>query len=161
MKTVIVYYSLEGSTDSAARLIAEKTGADLIRLIPAKELPSGNFQKYFWGGKSAVFNEKPKLKNEAIDLSQYEKIVIGTPVWAGTFAPPILTFLTDYPFKDKKVFLFACHSGGGGEKCFAKLKTRLIGNSVTGTTDFIEAIKDKDENNAAKIAAFCDAILKG
>src|ERR1035437_4071434 len=107
MKSAVVYFSLEGSTDSAAHLIAEKTGADLIRLIPEKELSTGNFKKYFWGGKSAVFNEKPKLANGPIDLTEYEKIIIGTPVWAGTFTPPLRTFLTAYPIKNKKVFLFA------------------------------------------------------
>ena len=66
MKAVIIYFSLEGSTDSAARLIAGKTGADLIRLIPEKQLPTGNFQKYFWGGKSAVFSKSPNLRMDRL-----------------------------------------------------------------------------------------------
>jgi len=160
MKAVIIYFSLEGSTDSAARLIAEKTGADLIRLIPEKQLPAGNFQKYFWGGKSAVFNEKPKLANGPIDLTVYDTVIIGTPVWAGTLTPPVLTFLTDNPFKDKKIFLFACHSGGGAQKCFAKLTARLDGNSVLGTAEFIETARDKEGKNAREMSAFCDAILQ-
>ena len=160
MKAVIIYFSLEGNTDAAARLIAEKTGADLIRLIPEKQLPAGNFQKYFWGGKSAVFNEKPKLTNGPIDLTGYDTVIIGTPVWAGTFTPPVLTFLTDNPCKDKKVFLFASHSGGGAEKCFTKLKARIDGSSVLGTADFIETARDMEGKNAAKMSAFCDAILK-
>ena len=160
MKTVIVYFSLEGNTNSAARMIAEKTGADLIRLIPAKELPTGNFQKYFWGGKSAVFNEKPKLANVGIDLSWYDTVVIGTPIWAGTCAPPILTFLADYPFKDKKVFLFACNSGGSSEKCFTKLKAILGGNRILSTASFIEAARDTEGKNPGEMSVFCDSILK-
>lgn len=160
MKSVIVYFSLEGSTDSAAHKIAEKTGADLIRLIPEKELPTGNFKKYFWGGKSAVFNEKPKLANGPIDLSEYDKIIIGTPVWAGTFTPPIRTFLSDCPIKNKKLFLFACHSSGGAKKCFEKLITLLSGNSVLAMADFIEAKYDKEGQNVTKMSEFCDAILK-
>lgn len=160
MKTIVIYYSLEGSTDLAARSIADLTDADLIRLIPEKALPAGNFQKYFWGGKSAVFSEKPKLTNEKIDLSKYDTVVIGTPVWAGTFAPPILTFLTEQPFFGKNVYLFASHSGGGAAKCFAKLTGRLGANTVKGTVELLEPIKDKSGNFQIQIGAFCEKIMR-
>ncbi|MBE5911960.1 hypothetical protein [Pseudobutyrivibrio sp.] len=45
MKTLIVYYSHEGNTDFVAKKIAEKTGADTLRLVPAKKYPEKAFGK--------------------------------------------------------------------------------------------------------------------
>ena len=46
MKTLIVYYSLEGNTDYAANRIKEKTGADLLRLIPKKAYADKGIKKF-------------------------------------------------------------------------------------------------------------------
>ena len=52
MKTLVVYFSLEGNTDYVAEMIKEKTGADLLRLVPKKAYHDKGFAKFFWGGKS-------------------------------------------------------------------------------------------------------------
>lgn len=160
MASIIVYYSLEGSTDLAARSIAGRTGADLVRLVPEKEVPKKGFGKYFLGGKSALFSERPRLTNRRIDFTKYDTVIIGSPVWAGTVTPPILSFLAIQPFSGKKVFLFASHSGGGAEKCFAKIEGKLTGNTLIGTAEFLEPVKNEAEIKSEKISAFCDAILK-
>ena len=63
MKTAVVYYSLTATEDYAAKRIAEKLDADLIRLEPEKAYPDSGFRKFFWGGKSAVMGETPALTN--------------------------------------------------------------------------------------------------
>ncbi|MBU3113909.1 flavodoxin family protein [Clostridium lacusfryxellense] len=160
MKAVMIYYSLEGNTDFIATKIAEMTGADSVRLIPKKEFSKGNFKKFIWGGKSAVFNEKPKLINEKINLDLYDTIIIGTPIWAGTFSPPIMTFLNDYTFKDKNIFLFACHAGGGAQKCFDKIKKMVTGNTVINSVDFLDPLKKAKEDTTEKIQSFCSSVMK-
>ena len=57
MKTLIVYYSLEGNTQYAAERIAGRIGADVLRLVPKKAYHDKGFAKFFWGGKSAVMGE--------------------------------------------------------------------------------------------------------
>ena len=138
MKTAVIYYSLEGNTDFIAKKIAAKTKGDLIKLVPEKAYPTGKVSKFFWGGKSVVFGEKPKLKNAPIDIEGYDRIFIGTPIWAGKFAPPIKTFLDTYKISGKDVVLFACHGGGGADKCFAKMKDILKGNNIVGAYDFFD-----------------------
>ena len=61
MKTIIVYYSLEGNTEYAAGKIASGLCADILRIEPVKTYPSSGFSKFFWGGKSAVMAETPRL----------------------------------------------------------------------------------------------------
>jgi flavodoxin len=146
MKAVIIYYSLEGNTDYVANLMAQNLNADTIKLQPSKEIPKEGFKKFLWGGKSVVFGEKPELLNGNIDIDKYDTIILGTPIWAGSYTPPINTFLHDNRFSEKEIYLFACHLGGGAEKCFAKLKERLKGNTVKGTMDVSNpASKDKKE----------------
>ena len=48
MKSAVVYFSLEGNTHPVAKMIAERAGADLIRLEPEKEYQSSGLGKYFY-----------------------------------------------------------------------------------------------------------------
>lgn len=154
MSTLVVYFSFEGNTKFIAEKIAETIGAGLIELKTSKKYPREGFGKYFWGGKSVIFGEKPKLTNEPIDLSCYETLIIGTPVWAGSFAPPIKSFITQYKIQGKRIALFASHAGGGAKKCFAKLKEALPGNKFIGETDYVEPKKNPESaENAARWAA--------
>ena len=95
MKTLIVYYSLTGNVDFAARTLSERIGADTLRLEAQKAYPDKGFKKFFRGGKSAVTGEKPALVPYSFDAAAYNRIVFGSPVWAGTFAPPLRTFIEE------------------------------------------------------------------
>lgn len=139
MKGLVVFYSLEGHTKFIADTIAKELKCDLLELKPEKEFPKSKFRKYIWGGKSVVFNEKPKLKNEIPDLDKYDTIIIGTPIWASTYAPPINTFISENEISGKNLAFFACHAGGGAKKCFDKLEGVLKGNNIIGAIDFSDA----------------------
>lgn len=122
MNTIIVYYSLEGNTEYAAGKISEIIGAPAIRLQPKKAYPDSGFRKFFWGGKSAVMAEAPELETYKFHSDQYDRVIIGFPVWASNITPPIRTFVKENDLKGKKIAAFACQSGKGAEKAFKKLK---------------------------------------
>jgi len=151
MKTAIIYYSLEGNTDSIAQKIAENSSAELIRLIPQKEYPTGNFSKYIWGGKSVTFGERPKLTNKNLTLADYDTIIIGSPIWASSYTPPMNTFFHDYPIKGKKVILFTSSAGGESAKAVAKMKEKLVGNEILGVVDFKDPLKGSDSGVKEKV----------
>ncbi|QSX05596.1 NAD(P)H-dependent oxidoreductase [Sedimentibacter sp. zth1] len=152
MKTLVIFYSLEGNTRFISEIVAKELQADIIELKTVKSFPSTGIKKFVWGGKSVVLKERPELKNKNIDLSDYENIIIGTPIWAGTYAAPFNTFFKQYKFSGKKVAFFACHAGGGTEKCFKMFKKSLPDNTFVGEIDFIDPLKkDKKENNSKAI----------
>lgn len=160
MKTAIVYYSMSGNTQFVAERIAKKINADLIRIEPVKAYPDQGARKFIWGGKSAVMGEKPQLQSYDFKAEQYDRIIIGTPVWASNFAPPIRTFLHDNKsISEKKIAVFMCFSGGGADKAIAKMK-RYIGidqfEAEMVLVDPKDNVKSEDD---AKIEAFCDALL--
>jgi flavodoxin len=158
MKTLIVYYSLDGNTALIAKKMATYLQADLLQLYPEKEYPTGKVRKYLWGGKSVLFGDIPKLKEYKVSLDTYDTILIGTPIWASTYAPPIKTFLVENEIKNKKVAFFACHGGGGADKCFAKLKEHLPQNEGMQVVDFFDPTKGKDIDFEAKVKNFCEKI---
>ena len=80
MRTAVVYYSMSGNTASAAKKVAEGAGADLIEIKPEKAFPDKGFRKFFWGGKSAVMAETPKLIPYSFKPEKYDRMVIGFPV---------------------------------------------------------------------------------
>ena len=158
MKSIIVYYSLEGNTEYAAKIIAEKTGAELLRIVPKKAYPDKGFRKFFWGGKSAVMAETPELEPYEFDAKRYDRIIFGFPVWAGNVTPPIRTFIKDNSLDGKRICAFACQSGSGAEKAFGKLKACLGIDSLAAETIFNDPKSRANEANGQKIAEFCRAL---
>lgn len=155
MKTLIVYYSLEGNTQYAAERIAASIGAETLRLAPEKAYPDSGFKKFFWGGKSAVMAEKPKLQPYEFDPAAWDRIIIGFPVWAGNVTPPIRTFIKENDLRGKRIAAFACQSGAGAEKAFAKLKAALGVSALEAEMVLIDPKTKPSEANDQKIAAFC------
>ena len=127
MKTAVVYYSMSGNVKNTAEKIAEKLSADLIELKPEKTYPDKGFKKFFWGGKSAVMGEKPKLLPYEFESEKYDRIIFGSPVWASNVVPPLRTFIEENRdnLKNKSISVFMCMSGSGGEKAIGKLKSFL------------------------------------
>lgn len=158
MKSIVVYFSLEGNSEYVTDKIAEFTKADTLRLESVKDYPRGNLSKYLWGGKSVVFGERPKLASYNFNAAEYDMIIIGTPVWAGSFAPPIKTFLSENDLSNKKVAFFACHAGGGAEKCFDKLKQEIPNCEVIATLDLVQPKVKQSEENISKIKEFCNKL---
>lgn len=158
MKTLVVFYSLEGNSEFIAGAIAKQLQADIVKLETVKPFPKEGFGKFFKGGMSVVFKSKPKLANENIDISGYDNIVIGTPVWAGGFSSPVNTFINNYKFAGKKVALFLTSGGPDVEKCYAKMKKALDGNEFVGEIDFIEPIKTGKDEAAKKAEQWAESL---
>ena len=142
-KSLIVYYSLEGNTRFVAESISKKIGADIFALKPKKEIKSKGFMRYIWGGREVILKKKPELTSLP-DISKYDTIYLGSPIWADLYAPPIRTLLDKFDFKNKKLILFMCHSGGGGGRAFADIKNQVKGK-VIKEIEFRDPLKFNDE----------------
>ncbi|MBR4200250.1 MAG: flavodoxin [Oscillospiraceae bacterium] len=160
MKTLIVYYSLEGNTEYTAQQIAETMGADLLCLKPVKAYPTGKVSKFVWGGKSAVMSETPELKPYSCDAAAYDCIVFGFPVWASTIAPPLRTFIRSQDLKGKRIAAFACQTAAGADKAFVKLKGELGLDALEAELTLLDPKTKPNPENEQKIRDFC-AALKG
>ena len=111
MKKLFIYYSNTGNGDAVSGFFESK-GYDIRKVIPKKELPKSFFFKIMTGGFLAGLHVKSKLKDFDPDVSAYDEIVIGSPIWNGLPASPINTVLRDVDLTQKKVY-FVLYSGSG------------------------------------------------
>ena len=122
-KSLILYYSYEGNTKKVAEIIQKRIGSDIESIKPVKDMETKGFGKYFWGGAKVVMHKKPELVPIQSDIDSYDTLWIGTPVWAWTITPPILSLISFDLIKNKKIYFFYTHEGGPGkiEEKFQKL----------------------------------------
>ena len=160
MKALVVYYSLEGNCKFIAEEIKKETGADILELKPVNDISKKGFFRYFSGGYQALREKKPELKPVNIDLSQYDIIFLGAPVWAQRFAPTINTFISGNQFSGKKIALF-CTSGSGNTKALGKMKEQLEKeNTIIGELEFANPLKKNKEESLKKLGEWLGNILK-
>lgn len=125
MKKAVVFYSLSGNTQAAAKEIAEGIGADLIELKLVKPFPTEKSKQLVLGGMQAMFGMKPVIQELSKNIKEYDVLILGTPIWAGTIAAPVHSFLNKYQVLDKIVAVFTFSGGGDNKRCIAKLSKRL------------------------------------
>jgi len=110
-KTLFVYYSFSGNGDLIAEAFREK-GAEVRKVTPKRNLPKSFFWSVMTGGFLATIGHKSPLKGFDSDLSGYDKIVIGSPIWNGRLSCPINTVLSDCDLAGKDI-AFVLYAGGG------------------------------------------------
>ena len=121
MKRAVIYYSLTGNTKKTAELVAERCGADLIRIDMVKPMPEGFKKQIMYGGMLATFGKKPEVTGIPDNITTYDDIILGTPVWASTFAPALRTLFTKKDIGDKVSAVFTLSGSGDNTKCLKKL----------------------------------------
>lgn len=113
METVILYYTFGGSTKKEAERLAKELNAPLY---PVKESRNRNFVSAFVpGGFLAMRRKSTPIRPLNVDLNKYDRIIVGSPVWAGYPAPAFNSILEMLP-AGKKIELFLCSGGGDTSK---------------------------------------------
>ena len=116
MKKLFIYYSLSGNGDFLAEQL-KKQGYEIRKVIEKKKAPKVFFFRILSGGFRAGMNAKGKLIDYNNDISEFDEVVVGSPIWNGRFTPAIN--------KDKKLtFLF--YSGSGDQPKAAKKVKKLF-----------------------------------
>lgn len=115
MKICLIYYSKSGNT----KLIADRIKAklenkqhqlDLIEIKPVKQ--PGFFKAAF----SAIKQKELPIKNDPVDLTRYDKLIFGAPLWGGKPASFIKTFLGIASGLEGKACSFYITCAGNPEK---------------------------------------------
>lgn len=149
MKTLVVYYSHDGNTRFIAETIAGAINADMAALKPKRTLNASGMMMIAWGVRQLVSQSEPKLLPLEKNPADYDLIILGTPVWTYTLAPPVRTFLKQNAMSGKKIALFCCHGGQKG-KTLENMKELLNGNIILGENDFMEPVSYEQEDSRKK-----------
>ena len=111
MKSIIIYYSYGGNTKRIANMIHEKKGYDMVEIKPVTSY-TNNYQKLVDGEENKMHQEEVvEIEPIHVDLSNYDTIILGTPVWWYTMTPPIRAFLKNNDLSGKVIVPFATNGG--------------------------------------------------
>ena len=120
-KMLVVYYSQTSNTKAVAEEIAKRLSADIEEIIAAQPY-DGDFQATVERGKQErAEGILPDIQPLTKDITQYDVIFIGFPVWFGTYAPPVATFLDQVDLRGKKIVPFCTFGSGGLESSVKNL----------------------------------------
>lgn len=111
MKKLIVYFTYTGNTEKIAKIIQKKLNCDILKLNPLKPY-STDYQTVVDEEQNNESSKKTiPLEEYDADLSIYDEIIIGSPVWWYSIAPVIRTFLKENDFSGKTIKPFATNAG--------------------------------------------------
>ena len=136
MKTIVVYYSRTGCTRLVAERLAQSLHADLVEL--KEQTDRRGMWGFIKGGYDAFRRHPTALVPVDTDLSTYDLVVAGSPVWAGTLCPAVRTFLQAAAPSIQRAAFFCTHGGGGASKLYTDAEA-LVGKPLMATV----ALRDK------------------
>ncbi len=114
-KSLVLYFSATGNTKSIAQKIAKEANSDIIEIIPKDKYKSEDLNYNSDCRANREQNDskaRPEIEN-TIDITKYDTIYLGYPIWWGTNPKIILTLLDKYDFTGKTIIPF-CTSGSTG-----------------------------------------------
>ena len=116
-KALVAYFSASGVTKKLAANLSEAIGADLFEIVPEK--PYSKLDLMWMNPKSRSSVEmkdrscRPAISSKVEDISQYDVIFLGFPVWWYREPSIINTFAESYDFSGKKIIPFATSGSSG------------------------------------------------
>ncbi len=152
MKILVAYFSATGTTRRVALSLAHRLNADVYEIKPKKIYTSADLNWMDKSSRSSMeMNNKssrPEIIKGNLSIAQYDKILIGYPVWWYTAPTIINSFLEAYNFSGKEIILWATSGGSGfgnvkydlARSTIATIKEGMILNSSSAIDEFIEKI---------------------
>ncbi len=114
-KVLVAYFSASGVTAQVAERLAKETGADLFEIEPEIPYTDEDLDWQDKGSRSSVEMSdrgcRPAIRSKVGDMSQYQVVFIGFPVWWYREPSIIDTFMEAYDFTGKTVIPFATSGG--------------------------------------------------
>ena len=129
-KALVLYYSQTATTKVVAEEIQKALNADIDSIV-AVEPYSGNYGETIARcQKEMAENIMPKIKPINADLTKYDTIFLGYPIWFGTYARPMLTFIKEAKLEGKTIIPFCTFGSGGLNTTEESLKSDQPGATI-------------------------------
>ena len=135
MKTLVVYYSLTDKTHIVAQTLAAELNAD-IRRVEDVTKPSVSFWFYISAGFRAIRGVEAEIRPIDTSFQGYDRVFIGSPVWAGSPSTPINAFIAKADFTGKDVVLFMTMGGDDASGALKKMTERITKKGGTVVSSF-------------------------
>ncbi len=150
MKILVSYFSASGVTEKVAEKIAKALDGKILEIVPRDKYTDLDLD---WNNKESrssleMTNEgsRPEILNEVIS-DDYDKILIGFPIWWGVAPRVINTFIELNDFSNKNIYVFVTSGGSGCEYALEDLRKHypnlnfVSARRFNGTEDSADYVK--------------------
>ncbi len=115
MKTLVTYFSASGTTKRVAETIATTINADLFEIEPKEVYTDADLNWMNKQSRSSIEmsdkSSRPEIKNKVTNLEEYDKVILGFPVWWYTAPTIINTFIEENDLSGKEIYIFVTSGG--------------------------------------------------
>ena len=156
-KMCIIYFSRTGNTELFANYIKEKIDITSYKITPATAYPEDYNEMLELARTEQSTNARPEIKDPLTDISNYDIILLGYPIWYGHIPNIIITQLELFDLKGKTIYPFNTHGGSGRGssindiKQYAKEADVKEGFPLTGTN-----VRNNKENAMSQISSWIE-----
>ncbi len=134
-KKLVAFFSASGTTKKVAEMIAAEAGADLYEITPKELYTRADLDWMNKKSRSSIeMNDKkirPEIADISVDISAYDEIILGFPIWWYVAPTIVNTFLEAHDFSGKKIVLFATSGGSGFGNTVSELQPSAPGAVIT------------------------------
>jgi flavodoxin len=148
-KILVSYFSASGTTKEVAEKVANVVKGDLFEIEPKEKYTKEDLNWMDKNSRSSIEmneNVKPDILNRVSNLSDYDKVIIGFPIWWYKEPTIIDKFLDENDMTGKQIYVFVTSGSSSIDSTYDSLKTNYPNlNFVTGKR-FKSNVSDEEIN---------------
>ncbi len=153
MKTLVIYYTRTGNARFMAENIVAELGADIEEVVDLKNRQG--VLAFMPAGRDAMRGKETEIAQTKRTPANYDLVVIGQPVWAGSPTPAIRTYVKKNDLSGKKVALFFSDSS---DQVIEKTKGLMLNTTFVGELALPAKAFENKEEAKKKIAEWCNKL---
>ncbi|WP_300080419.1 flavodoxin [uncultured Thomasclavelia sp.] len=156
-KVLVVYFSHGGNTQKLAKEISDQVGGDFRRIVPVNAYPGGD-ELYDYTEQEQADDARPEIQDLNIDMSKYDTVFIGYPIWWYTYPQVILTFFDNYDLTGKTIVPFVTHGGSGMSGTEDDMREYLSDKDVTVLDGLAVSRNDIEEDQSQTVTNWLEEL---
>ena len=129
-KMIVIYFSRTGNTEKFANYIQKNANITSFKIIPSTPYPEDYDTMLNIAKEERETNARPEIQNPLTDISQYDYILLGYPIWHSHIPNIIITQLEKLNLSGKTIYPFNTHGGSGVGSSISDIKTYASGANV-------------------------------
>lgn len=129
-RILVAYFSQTGNTEQIAQMISNETNADIFKIEASTPYPEDYDTLTQIAQEEQNSDARPEINNTIDNISDYDVIFIGYPIWWGDMPQIMYTFLESYDFNGKTVIPFSTSGGSGLADTIEHIQTEIPNANV-------------------------------
>ena len=147
-KILVSYFSASGVTRNVAEKVSKVSGGDLFEIEPVDKYTDADLDWMDKGSKSSLEmadkNSRPKIVSKVNNIGEYDKVILGFPVWWYTAPTIINTFIEENDLSNKEVYVFVTSGSSSFGGSLKDLRDKYPNINFVKGIRFTSSVSEKE-----------------